>query len=109
MSALPQHLESLARANKVRHDGAELKGELRARTITLVEALEDPRAQPLPVIDVLMAYPRVGVTIARRMMLRAQICESSSVASPRTLKRVRDLTDRQRQSLRAILNQRSAT
>lgn len=86
----PQHMKALAHANEVRFAAARLKRDVKAGRLTIPEALNDPRAQCLEVMDLLISQPRWG----RHRVL--------TVLTPRFIsetKRVRDLTDRQRDVL----------
>lgn len=83
----PQHMVALRRANEIRLAGCVLKREIAAGDLTAVEALDDPRAAPLPIFDVFMAQRRWGRDRTLKLFARLVLPES---------KRVRDLTDRQR-------------
>lgn len=85
-----QRAVALARANAVRHDHTELKRDLHDQRVTVTEALDDPRVHSLTLFAVLTAQPRWGRTRALEVLHRHRISE---------VRRVRDLTDRQRMVL----------
>lgn len=89
-ATVTQSMSALDNANATRLAMSEIRFELIAGSIALAEALEDPRAASHKVFRLLTSINRVGPHRARRIMFRAGVPE---------LKRVRDLTPRQRQAL----------
>jgi hypothetical protein len=87
-----QWLRALGRANDVRRRRADLKRELAAGTLSIVDVLADPptHAETAKVRQLLLAVPHLGPVKARRLLLHCQIAESKTVAK---------LTDRQRAAL----------
>lgn len=82
-----QRAASLQRANDVRIGVAELRAELAAGELELVDALKDPRAGACPIHRLLISLPRYGPVRARKLLWTLNVRET---------KRVGDLTDRQR-------------
>jgi hypothetical protein len=85
-----QRMAALAEANRVRESRAAVKRDLKAGRVSLVDALEHPDCGSALVIDLLLALPRVGRTIANRAMARARVS---------TVKTVGGMTERQRAAL----------
>jgi hypothetical protein len=83
----PQHLQALQLANRSRMAGSAVKRELDQGEITIAEALEDPRAGSVKIVELLAAQYRWGAWRARRLLADEMISEH---------KRVRELTARQR-------------
>lgn len=86
----PQHLKALDLANETRMAAVAIKRDLKAGRLTIAQALHDPRADCLTVLDLLMAQRRWGRQRAVKTLVPQFISET---------KRVRDLTDRQRRLL----------
>jgi hypothetical protein len=85
-----QHMTALASANRIRLAAADLKREVAEGDLDIVDALGDERAQPMWLGDLLLAQPRWGSVRADKL------CGELKVNA---LRRVRELTDRQRQAL----------
>ena len=83
---------ALGRANDVRRRRADLKRELAAGTLTIVDVLTDPpaHAETAKVRELLLAVPHFGPVKAHRLLLHCNIAEGKTVAR---------LTDRQRAAL----------
>lgn len=90
MTTSTQPLQALAIANQVRIEGADLRRELGAGKITLVEAIVDHRAARLTIERLLTGQRRWGPARARTMLSRLGIFGSI---------RVDQLTARQRDRL----------
>jgi hypothetical protein len=88
--SLHQRHLALEAANRVRMRRAEIKRELKAGRLTLVDAFEDVDARGARVIDLLMALPRVGRSKAGLAMTRARVS---------TVKTVGGMTPRQHEAL----------
>jgi len=82
-----QSLHALRIANQARIGASVLRGELAARVITLERALEDPRAQCMPVSRLLTAQPGWGPRKANDLLNRNFIWPT---------RKVRDLTANQK-------------
>lgn len=89
-AAVPQHMLAIRRAQASRLAGVAVKAELRAGTLTLADAIEDPRAGVLPVMDLLMALPQWGRWRASRLLAGLAVPDGA---------RVRDLAPRQRRAI----------
>ena len=92
----PQYMRALERANEVRLARAELKrrvalGDADAATVILECPWE---AHSMAVADLLMSQHRWGQTRCRRFLAQVPMSESKTVGS---------MTDRQRQTLAAML------
>lgn len=77
-------------ANRIRLDGAAVIREIHAGLLTVTDALDDPRAQALPIGRVLTAQRAWGPTKANKLLNAHYIWPT---------RRVRDLTPRQRRVL----------
>lgn len=82
-----QRMSALTAANHVRIGRSQLRRDLHDGRITLAAALQDPRADTMPVGDLLRGQRRWGPTRVRVLLSRLMISET---------KRVGSLTDRQR-------------
>src|SRR5207247_5542375 len=96
VSAGPQHMRALQRANQVRLARAQLKrrvaiGEIEAADVILDSPWE---AQSMAVADLLMSQRRWGQTRCRRLLAQIPMSEKKTVGS---------MTDRQRRTLAAML------
>lgn len=85
-----QYMGALARANEVRIARAKIKRQLRAREITLADALDHECCQTATVMGLLMAQRRWGVTRARKVLMQVPMSEARAVGA---------LSDRQRARL----------
>jgi hypothetical protein len=96
ITARPQHMRALKRANEVRIARAELKrgvafGEIDVAEVVLYCPWE---AYSMPVADLLVSQHRWGAARARKVLADVPMTESKSVGS---------MTDRQRGALAALL------
>jgi hypothetical protein len=89
-----QRLRALERANEVRLAICAVKIEVGTRQKTVGEALYDARAQAMNIVDLLIAQPRWGRKRACQLLGPHFISEG---------RKVRDLTERQRQLIVAAL------
>jgi hypothetical protein len=92
----PQYMRALERANKVRLARAELKRRVATGEIDVAQVLlECPwEATNMAVADLLVSQRRWGQTRCRKFLAQLQISEKKTIGS---------LTDRQRQTLAAML------
>lgn len=92
----PQHMRALARANQVRLARAELKRKVASEDLGVADViLECPwEAHSMAVADLLMSQHRWGQTRCRRFLAQVPMSETKTVGS---------MTDRQRQTLAAML------
>ncbi len=99
-----QSLEALARANAARLDAVAVKHEIRDGGLTAADALYDPRAGAMTVAQLLRAQWRWGDQRVRRLLADVSCWgprpRAIDVAETR---RVRDLTDRERDELARAL------
>ena len=101
MTALPQHLQALQLAQQRRMGASEIRNQLRAMgrkrgaeaawTLAGVITNPDENVGSAKVATMLKAIPGMGDTAARKCLTAAGV--------PNGEKRVRDLTDRQRNSI----------
>jgi hypothetical protein len=93
----PQHMRALARANEVRLARAELKRKVAVEEIDVADViLQCPwEAESMAVADLLMSQRRWGQTRCRRFLAQIPMSEKKTVGS---------MTDRQRQTLAAMLS-----
>lgn len=92
----PQYMRALERANKVRLARAELKRRICTGEIDVTDVLLDCpwEADSMAVADLLMSQRRWGQTRCRKFLAQLPMSEKKTVGS---------LTDRQRQTLVAML------
>jgi hypothetical protein len=92
----PQHMRALARANQVRLARAELKRKVAVQEIDAGDViLNCPwEAHSMAVADLLMSQRRWGQTRCRRFLAQIPMSEKKTVGS---------MTERQRQTLAAML------
>lgn len=93
----PQHMQALARANRVRLARAELKRAIGRGEIDLADVIEDCpwEAESMTVAELLTSQARWGRTRARRLLQEAELSED---------KRLGVLTPRQRALLASNLS-----
>ena len=92
----PQHMQALARANRVRLARAELKRQVAEGELSVAEVvLECPwEAESMTIADLLMSQHRWGRTRCRRFIGAIPMSETKTIGS---------MTDRQRRALAARL------
>lgn len=97
----PQHMRALARANQVRLARAELKRKIAVEEIDVADViLRCPwEAHSMAVADLLMSQRRWGQTRCRRFLAQIPMSEKKTVGS---------MTERQRQTLAAMLSANGA-
>jgi hypothetical protein len=91
----PQHMVALAEANRVKRAAAAVRYEVVNGDLPIAAALEDERAQPMRIADLLCAQRGWSPRRTRELLGGLHIGE---------LRRVRDLTARQRRILVAEMN-----
>lgn len=94
-----QRLDALEKANRVRIGMAHLKRDIAAGHVTILDALEDPRAETVHIAVLLRTQPGWGWVRAQRTLARLMISEH---------RRVGDLTERQRRQLARVLSRPGA-
>jgi hypothetical protein len=92
----PQYMRALERANEVRFARAELKRKVALNEIDVAEVILDCpwEAHSMAVGDLLVSQRRWGQTRCRKFLAQIPISEKKTVGS---------MTDRQRQTLAAML------
>ena len=92
----PQHMHALARANQVRLARAELKRGVAGGEIDVAEVIVycPWEANSMPVADLLISQRRWGETRCHKLLARLPMSEKKTVGS---------MTERQRQTLAAML------
>ena len=92
----PQHMRALERANKVRLARAELKRRVAVQEVDVADViLQCPwETHSMAVADLLMSQRRWGQTRCRRFLAQIPMSEKKTVGS---------MTERQRQTLAAML------
>jgi hypothetical protein len=100
VSAAPQHLKALERANRVRLARADLKRRITAQEVRPEEVvLNCPwEAEGMSISDLLMSQRRWGRARCRRLLISLGVPEN---------KRIGTMTDRQRLALAALLSART--
>lgn len=97
----PQHMQALARANRVRLARAELKRSIGRGEIDVAEVIRDTpwETESMTLAELLTSQRRWGRTRARKLLQTLALSEN---------KRVGTLTPRQRALLTAALSPRSS-
>jgi hypothetical protein len=92
----PQYLRALERANQVRLARAELKRRVAMNEIDVAEVILDCpwESHSMAVADLLMSQRRWGQTRCRKFLSQIPMSEKKTIGS---------MTDRQRQTLAAML------
>ena len=93
-----QRRAALVLSARTRAERAELKRDMKAGKVTLAEALDDPRAQRIPIRQLLMSLPGIGSVKADLIMRVPGIAPS---------RRVKGVGIRQRQRLIEIFDSES--
>ncbi len=90
--AVPQHLQALARANRVRLARASLKREIGDGSISITKVISDCpwQAESMTLAELLRSQPRWGRTRTRKLLSSVGLSEN---------KRLDTLTERQRMLL----------
>jgi hypothetical protein len=93
----PQHMQALARANKVRLARAELKRQVAEGELSVADViLECPwEAESMAISDLLMSQHRWGRTRCRRFLMSVSMGETKTIGS---------MTERQRRAVAAGLS-----
>lgn len=89
-NAVAQRRAALANANERRFATADLKRDLAEGRVTLRDALENPAAERVTAMKILMSVPHIGLWRSRVMLRENLIGESRLVG---------ELTDRQKLKL----------
>lgn len=94
--SLDQRMEALQRANEIRSLRAQLKKDLKAGAVSLVDIISDPPDYVLTakVFDMLMAVPKYGKVKATRYLNHCRIAQGKTIGG---------LSDRQRTELIDVL------
>lgn len=100
MSTAPQHMAALRKANRIRIAQAAVKREVASGTLSLADALVDPRARTMTIGRVLGAQRRYGPATVQRALLLASILVWGPLARPMMETRtVKSLDPRARRAL----------
>lgn len=94
--SLDRRLAALRRANEVRVARARLKQDLREARVRIEQILASPpeHVSTAPVVDLLVAVPKIGPVKAARLLSTARVSQSKTVGG---------LSDRQRARLIELL------
>src|SRR3954453_18830325 len=97
ISAAPQHIRALQRANEVRLARAELKRGVAQGRIQVADIVLDPprEAESMTIADLLMSQRRWGVTRCRKLLQVIPMSENKTIGS---------MPDRQRRALAGLLS-----
>jgi hypothetical protein len=92
----PQHMQALARANRIRLARADLKRQIAEGEMSVADVVLacPPEAASMSIADLLTSQHRWGETRCRRLLLSMGMSETKTVVS---------MTDRQRRELAARL------
>ena len=98
----PQHMQALARANKVRLARAELKRQVADGELSVADVVLDCpwEAESMTIADLLMSQHRWGHTRCRRFLVQVPMGETKTISS---------MTDRQRRCLAGRLRGEATT
>lgn len=102
ISAEPQHMRALERANKVRLARADLKRRVAAGKVRAVDIIVDCpwESQSMKISDLLLSQRRWGKTRCRKFLLHIGLSENKPIG---------DLTERQRMALSALLTSKTSS
>jgi hypothetical protein len=94
--SLQQRMDALAIANEVRTRRAQLKRDLKAGRVDVLDLLLEPPEwiETMKVFDLLLAMPKVGRVKANKVLGRARVSPSKTLGG---------LTERQRMEVLALL------
>jgi hypothetical protein len=103
-AALQQRMAALAKADRVRLARAQLKRDLKARRVSICDVLADPPewVETMPVLDLLLAVPKIGRVKATKMLQRGGISATKTVGGV-SMRTVGGMSERQRVELLAML------
>lgn len=87
---LEQRRTALKHANKIRSHRAELKREVKAGHLTVIDLFADPLCDTMKIADALIAHPKIGRVKTNRILTRLSISPSRSLVG---------LSERQRTKL----------
>jgi hypothetical protein len=97
IAAVPQHMQALEQANRVRLARARLKARVTAGELSAAEVIVrcPMEAETMDVSDLLLSQRRWGRTRCRRFLATIPISENKKIGS---------MTDRQRRTLAGLLS-----
>jgi hypothetical protein len=103
-AALEQRMAALAKADRVRLARAQLKRDLKARRVSICDVLADPPewVETMPVLQLLLAVPKVGRVKATAMLQRGGISATKTVGGV-SMRTVGGMSERQRLELLVAL------
>ncbi len=101
MAPGPQHLDALAKANKVRLARAKLKRSVHKGEVTVAEVVLDGpwEAKSMSVAELLISQPRWGRARCRKLLQGVPMSETKTVGA---------MTDRQRKAVASALGRQAA-
>ena len=96
IAGVPQHMQALERANRVRLARARLKARVASGELSAAEVIVSCpwEAETMEVSDLLLSQRRWGRTRCRRFLATIPMSENKTIGS---------MTDRQRRTLAALL------
>jgi hypothetical protein len=102
--ARAQRMAALAKADRVRLARAQLKRDLKARRVSICDVLADPPewVETMPVLQLLLAVPKVGRVKATAMLQRGGISATKTVGGV-SMRTVGGMSERQRLELLVAL------
>jgi hypothetical protein len=103
-AALQQRMAALAKADRVRLARAQLKRDLKARRVSICDVLADPPewVETMPVLQLLLAVPKVGRVKATAMLRGGGISATKTVGGV-SMRTVGGMSERQRLELLVAL------
>jgi hypothetical protein len=103
-AALQQRMAALAKADRVRLARAQLKRDLKARRVSICDVLADPPewVETMPVLQLLLAVPKVGRVKATAMLRGGGISATKTVGGV-SMRTVGGMSERQRSELLVAL------
>ena len=93
---VPQHMQALAEANRVRLARAQLKRDLKAARVSIHDLLLEPPeyVETAKVFDMLLAVPKYGRVKVNKILVQCRISPSKTIGG---------LSERQRTELVGLL------
>jgi hypothetical protein len=98
--SLQQRMDALRNANEIRSYRANLKRDIKAQRISVVDLLIDPpvEVETMKIFDLLLSIPQMGRVKVNKLLMTCRISPSKTVDG---------MTDRQRAEMVVMMRRRS--